>query len=157
MGSVRNSAKAVIIRDGRILCTQNVDRLGVYYLLPGGGQERGETLVEALVRECREEISAEVTVRELLFVREYLAAHQEIEQPDPDFHQVEFMFSCSIHDTASLCEPGNAPDPTQVGVEWLPLDRLGEYRFYPKALIAILMDMGQVEIPEHPVYLGDVN
>jgi len=38
--------------------------------LPGGGVEPGETLVEALVREMKEETALDVTVHEMLFVAE---------------------------------------------------------------------------------------
>jgi len=53
---IRNSAKAVIIKDGKVLLTQNIDEEGLFYLFPGGGQEKGETLHEAVVRECIEEL-----------------------------------------------------------------------------------------------------
>lgn len=44
MISIRNSAKAIIIKDGRILLTKNEDQFGTFYLLPGGGQEKGVSL-----------------------------------------------------------------------------------------------------------------
>ena len=52
---VRVSAKAIIIRKGKLLLLRARDRAGIYYLLPGGGQNNGETLHEALVREFLEE------------------------------------------------------------------------------------------------------
>ena len=50
----RNSAKAVILKDNKLLAIEKVDRDGQWYLLPGGGQEFGETLIDALKRECLE-------------------------------------------------------------------------------------------------------
>ena len=47
MRHIRNSAKAIIIKDEKILLTKNQDTLGIFYLLPGGGQEPGESIVEA--------------------------------------------------------------------------------------------------------------
>ncbi|WP_328824259.1 NUDIX hydrolase [Metabacillus schmidteae] len=48
--NIRNSSKAIIMNsDGdKILLTKNRDREGFFYLCPGGGQEHGETLHEAL-------------------------------------------------------------------------------------------------------------
>src|SRR5687768_8900235 len=48
----RNSAKALIVKDGRILVIRKKVGTELWYLLPGGGQEKGETLHEALKREC---------------------------------------------------------------------------------------------------------
>lgn|GEM_PF-2761513 len=51
---LRNSAKAIIIDDGHIFLVKNMDYLGSFYLLPGGGQKAGENFHEALKRECKE-------------------------------------------------------------------------------------------------------
>ncbi len=44
---IRTSAKAVLIRDGRLLCIEHTDENGVFYGLPGGGQHKYETLPQA--------------------------------------------------------------------------------------------------------------
>ena len=54
---IRNSVKAIIIQDGKLLCNENEDARGIFYCVPGGGQEYQESLTDALVRECMEEIS----------------------------------------------------------------------------------------------------
>ena len=41
---LRNSAKAVLVHEGRVLLTRCVDHSGDWYCCPGGGQEPGETL-----------------------------------------------------------------------------------------------------------------
>lgn len=41
---IRNSAKAVIIQEGKLLAIKKQDKEGYYYILPGGGQEHGENL-----------------------------------------------------------------------------------------------------------------
>ncbi|MDI6870845.1 MAG: NUDIX domain-containing protein [Bacillota bacterium] len=156
--AVRVSAKAIIIQDNRLLTTRNVDREGEFYLLPGGGQEPGESLPAALQRECREEIGVEVEVGELLFVRDYIGRNHEFAALDADVHQVELMFACTLP-AGQVPRPGTDPDARQaglwhqVGVEWLDLDRLEEYRLYPRALLRAL------RLPAHrrPIYLGDVS
>jgi 8-oxo-dGTP diphosphatase len=64
----------VLERAGELLLVANERRIGgrdtITWDLPGGGVEPGETLVEALVREMREEVSLEVEVEDLLFVSE---------------------------------------------------------------------------------------
>lgn len=160
--SPRLSVKAVILRDGRLLTTRNVDQEGVFYLLPGGGQELGESLPEALRRECREEIGVAVEVGDLLFVRDYIGRNHEFAEVDADFHQVELMFACTLPDD-QIPRTGAQPDARQAqiwrqtGVEWLEVARLGEYRLYPRALAPALARLLASPARRGPTYLGDVN
>jgi 8-oxo-dGTP diphosphatase len=155
MDEIRNSAKAIIIANERLLVTRNADTLGTFYLLPGGGQRHGETLLAALVRECREEIAAEIIVGELLFVRDYIAGNHEFAESEGRVHQVEFMFHCHVHD-GEQPQVGNVPDMHQTGVDWLPLDVLSQVRFYPAALVDPLCRLLRDESADVR-YLGDVN
>jgi len=154
MKAIRNSAKALIVREGRLLVIHLTDGEGDWYGLPGGGQERMETLHEAVRRECREELGVDVEVHELLFIREYLSINHEFANFEPDEHQIEFMFRCSLPDGI---EPnvGALPDTAQIGVAWLPLDTLGEHRLYPRALSSHAAHFAGRS--GAPVYLGDVN
>ena len=49
--SIRNSAKALVIKDGRILAVKIKDNNEEWYILPGGRQESEELLPEAVCRE----------------------------------------------------------------------------------------------------------
>ena len=149
---VRPSVKALIIRDDRLLVTVNSDRSGPFQLLPGGGQEFGESLVEALRRECREEISLEVEVGDLVAVRDYIGAHHEFAAWDSHYHQIELIFEASI---AADAEPrvGPGSDTFQTGVRWLPLADVDAAPLYPAALKAWL----RLAAERRPIYLGDVN
>lgn len=150
---VRNSAKAVIIRDCKILVIIKRDQEGPYAVLPGGGQNWGETLPEALVRECREEISADVKVRKLLFIREYRSNLHEFAAISPDVHQVEFYFKCKV---AKGYEPsqGDHPDNGQEDVRWASLDKLDAINLFPRTICPLLADLKHSHFP---VYLGDCN
>ena len=108
------------------------DRSGVFYILPGGGQNHGETLKEGLKRECLEEIGTEVEVGELLYVREYIGKNHEFRQAHRAFHQVENVFRCVLPDPDSI-GPGTELDKKQVGIEWLP--RYESYNNYPNKAI----------------------
>jgi 8-oxo-dGTP diphosphatase len=149
---IRNSAKALIIRDGKILLTKNKDGNGYFYLFPGGGQEQGETLNEALKRECIEEIGREVEVGELIHIREYIGRNHEHASFDYDVHQMEFYFRCSMFNEMDKDPAPTNPDSHQVGVEWMDLNELTKCRLYPKKIIHYLnKDLAPV------VYLGDIN
>jgi 8-oxo-dGTP diphosphatase len=153
MRPIRNSAKALIVADNKLLAIKLRDKDGFWYTLPGGGQHPGETLVETLKRECLEEISAEVEVGELRFMREYIGRNHEFAETDGQAHAIEFMFECRLADGAEVGN-GIEPDPGQLGVEWLEISQLDNYRLYPLALRPLIGRYGEGDAP---IYLGDVN
>ena len=152
MDPVRNSAKAIIVEDNRLLVVKHIDAQGEWHVLPGGGQNPGETLKEALQRECLEEVGIEVLVGALWFVREYIGRNHEFWQHDGDSHQVEFMFECQIL-KGQPPAMGSAPDPGQLGCVWLPMTEINDFRLYPMALRELLDNRAN----EMASYLGDVN
>lgn len=153
MKPIRNSAKAIIIKNGKLLVTKNRDDWGFFYLLPGGGLEPGENIREALIRECMEEISARVEVKDIMFVRDYIGRNHEFAEWDGDVHQIEYIFECILLNKEEL-KNGTVPDNAQIGFEWLELNSLGNFRIYPAALKDYLDENGK-KIDR--VYMGDVN
>lgn len=120
---LRNSAKAIVIHEEKLLVTKLKDQDDIYYLLPGGGQEPGEILPETVKRECLEETGIEVEVGELILLREYFL--------DKGVHGVEFMFSCKfIGERSGILQP----DDNQIGIEWIPIQELKKLPLYPTAL-----------------------
>lgn len=152
MKPIRNSAKAVIIENEKVLLTKNKDDFGFFYLFPGGGQDLGEQLKDAVKRECLEELGEKVEVNELVYVREYIGKNHEFAKWDSEIHQVEFYFKCSLALEQSTFLNGTNPDSNQVGVEWIEIKKLDEIRLYPKALSKMIKQNDSIIC-----YLGDVN
>ncbi len=153
MKPIRNSAKAIIIKDGKLLAIEKADLNGPWYLLPGGGQHPGETLHQALARECKEEANAAVRIGELRFIREYIGRNHEFAAEDAETHQIEFMFACGLVNPGEI-GAGHEPDEGQLNVVWLDLEHLLRYRLYPLSLRDQLKNPANTGFP---VYLGDVN
>lgn len=150
---IRNSVKAILIHEGRILLIRNQDHVGEYYICPGGGQEHGETFHDALLRECIEETGQHVEIGELLFIREYIGKNHDYAAVDFDRHQVEFYFECRLKDERAI-QPTN-PDSEQVGVGWVPIHDLLELRFYPMEMRKHIV--GHFDGETSPIYFGDIN
>mgnify|MGYP000918084257 CR=1 FL=1 len=149
MYKIRNSVKAIIIEDNKLLCIKLADKKGNFYILPGGGQEKYETFVETLERECLEELGARVKVGKLKYVREYIARNHEFADED-DNHQVEYMFTCGLLSRPNL-ENATQLDTKQTGIEWLELSSWEDLRLYPKVLAERLHSNYE------ETYWGDVN
>lgn len=146
---VRNSVKAIIIRDNKLLCIKKSDSVGDYYLLPGGGQNKDETFEETVKRECCEELGAKISVNNLRYIREYIAKNHEFKETD-NSHQVDFMFSCDLL-TKPDFESAHEKDDGQSGIEWIDLAKSDEYRIYPKELL------NRINSKFEEVYWGDIN
>ena len=148
---IRNSAKAIIVNDNKVALIKKQDEEGSFYIFPGGGQDKGETLEHAVIRECLEELDVAVRVHGLIHIREYIGENHEFAEFDKGVHQIEFYFNCSIVRENVNGAPIQ-PDADQIGVEWLPVVELHTFRVYPKAIVR---EVQQVERTR--VYLGDVN
>ena len=153
---LRCGVAAVIIHDEKLLVVKKRDVKGVVYSFPTGGQEPGETLVQAVKREVLEEVGCEIVVGPLLWVREYIGKNHENADLEGDLHVVCHLFHCTINEFLHTFE-GKAPDEDQEGVEWLPLEELATCRFYPQALVPFLLELGRGVPSSAPLYVGDVN
>jgi 8-oxo-dGTP diphosphatase len=155
MRPVRISAKAIIIQDGKLLTLHKMGEEVEYYALPGGGQNGGETLPEALRRECMEELSLEVEVGQIVYIRDYISANHEFARFNSESHILNIVFACRI--LSGVPQPGSVPDSRQVGIEWLPIDDLPNLPFFPQQGIPSIRRWWLEGKPADPIYLGDNN
>ena len=140
---IRNSAKALIIKDGKMAAIKINDGNEEWYIMPGGGQESEETLPKAVCREVAEELGIEVECNELLFVIE--GVHGEA------FHRVDLIFACEY--VGELPNAELHSDTNQVGIEWLDISVLNTLPLYPSKLRRQIMNY--YEGKPYKSYLGN--
>ena len=109
---------AIIIKDGEVFATQRgYGEWQGWWEFPGGKIEPGETPQEALVREIREELDADISIGALL---------ETVEWDYPTFHLTMHCYLCTLlSDSLNLNEHQAAAwltPQTLTTVKWLPAD-----------------------------------
>ncbi len=140
---VRNAAKALIIKNDKMLVVKINDGKEEWYIMPGGGQDAEELLPDAVCREVAEEIGVRVEVKDLVFVIEGLYGE--------NFHRVDLVFLCEykgIIENAII-----QSDTNQIGYDWIDIKTLNTSPLYPSKLRRQIMNL--YEGKEYRVYLGN--
>lgn len=109
---------AIIIRKDQVFATQRgYGEWKGWWEFPGGKMEPGESPQEALIREIREELDAEITIGPLV---------ETIEWDYPKFHLTMHCFICTlVSEDIHLNEHEAAAwltKETLRSVKWLPAD-----------------------------------
>ena len=141
--NIRNSAKALVIKDGKMLAIKLKDSDGEWYIMPGGGQDVEELLSSAACREVAEEMGILTESKELLFVVEGL--HGE------NFHRVDLVFLCEY--IGDIPNAALHRDTNQIGYDWLDISTLNTQPLYPSKLRRQIMNY--YEGKPYQVYLGN--
>ena len=126
---VRVRAAALIVENNSILLVEFEDENGLHYNLPAGGLEPGESLIDAVKREAREETSVEVEVGSVAFVYEYEPIRNDFVYGNVP--SIGVTFACK-RVSGSLPRMPEKPDSHQVGVRWVPLTELKSVQLYPE-------------------------
>ena len=151
--TIRSAARAIIIQNDSVLLVQMKNDDGEFFILPGGGQFHGETLVQSLQRECVEELGIDVSVGRLVYTREYIGKNHQFDHRHNNFHQIEHVFVCEILNDSQLGN-GHETDKKQIGYRWIKLNELSEYKVLPSPIKSLLQTD---DLALSNSYLGDVN
>ena len=151
--TIRSAARAIIIQNNSALFVQMKNDDGEFFILPGGGQLHGETLVQSLERECMEELGIDISVGRLIYTREYIGKNHQFDHRHRNFHQIEHVFVCEILNDSKLGN-GHETDKKQIGYRWIKLNKLSDYNVLPSPIKSLLQTD---DLTLFNSYLGDVN
>ena len=131
---IRNAARAIIEKEGKVLLVKFDDEHGLHNNWPGGGQNFGETVEENLYREIWEEAQARVEIERLFCTYEHMVSEEIVQQGQPQ--SFSMIFLCKLIDGYAPHLP-DTPDPYEIDVEWIPIDELHEHWVLPDITDAV--------------------
>lgn len=122
---MRKRAGVVIIEKGKLALIKRIKNDEVYYVIPGGQKEAGETLKQAAIREAKEELGVNIKVgKEILKL---------------DFNGDQYYFIATI--IGGVLGSGRGEEfsrATEFGsyeAVWMPIDRLHLHDIRPNEIL----------------------
>lgn len=120
----------VTVCDGKVLLQREKD--GNEYTLPGGTVKLGETSVETLIREYKEETGDDIIVNRLIWTEENFWEYCGKKQ-----HSIAFYYLIDFSDdakTLKLNEFVSQKDNCNVVLGWMPIENLKDITIFPSFL-----------------------
>jgi 8-oxo-dGTP pyrophosphatase MutT (NUDIX family) len=117
----RYAVRALIKRDG--LWAMQKSSAG-YYKIPGGGVEKGETYLEALVREVQEETGLIVAEDSITEIGEILEIREDSYQKGTKYISHSFCYFCDVKDEMTQTAMSENEQARGYRLEWVNLERV---------------------------------
>lgn len=127
---IKVRVRLVIIKNGKILLT-NASDAGFYYYA-GGKMEFGETVLEACIRETKEETQANFTFKKILYIMDYIDLNV-------NEHSVELFILGDIDKFEGIEELKDMEYGGKRWQTWVDIDKLHTINLKPKELTDILI------------------
>lgn len=125
---------AIIINDNReILLIHRIKHNNEYFVLPGGGIEDGETEIDAIIREAKEETNLDIIPNKII-----------IEIQNVKFNRKELYYTIkSFTGTPMLGGPelGRQSNDNIYKLEWVKIKELQNYNLYPTEVLNIIYNL----------------
>jgi len=125
---------------------KNIQRDLIYWWLPGGGLNQGETQEECVIREIQEETCIDVRVERLLFQVEDLSRRYSYQR------YATYLCSPISGEVAIGSEGGQSSGHPIIGIGWYPLwdESCWESGFYAEHLYPFLQSIQVAVRAEQP-------
>ncbi|MCC6603389.1 MAG: NUDIX domain-containing protein [Anaerolineae bacterium] len=134
---MRNRVTLYIYRNGRLLVFKRIREDGIHHVAIGGGVEPGETILEAALREAKEETNYDIVLGPFLWEREL----------ENEYHEYAYLVTEFSGDLALGGPELERQTPTNQHIfQWVSLTELPRLNIYPGPLTPNLISLIQQAI-----------
>jgi len=140
---IRIRVGGIIVRKGKVLLVEHTKENVSYFLTPGGGVDFCEDAKTALKREFMEELSIEITPKDIVFVSESIS-------PDSSRHIMNIIFLCTYK--SGKIKLGT--DKRLSGYRYFAIDELDSVTVFPDALKKSIKDI-MLSVSPVKIYHGN--
>lgn len=128
---MRQRVSLYIYENGRILLFYRIKEDSTHYVAIGGGVEPGETIVQAALREAKEETNYDIVLGPKLWEKERTGEYREVA-----FLVTEFSGDLALGGP----ELARQTPENQHIFKWLPLDHIPQLDLYPGPVLPEQID-----------------
>lgn len=118
--TIRVGVYGIITHNNEVLMTRTQSGSKLIYNFPGGGIDENENLAQALIRECQEEINADITIQHCVYATQNLYTHEDF----PNFYMFNIYYSIDIKNEEQFCKTKLIEDAQWFPINNLPLDEI---------------------------------
>lgn len=139
----RNRSAGIVIKDNKMLVMHRINKGDEYWVLPGGGQEEGETPDQTAVREIDEETTIKVRIGRLVYHITW------------DTGEENFFYLCDyISGEPQLRYDSEEIQQMKSGEQvyepmWIEIDKLSELKLYQLEVRDLFLKDYKNGFPEH--------
>jgi len=130
---LNNSSRGLLKENDKVLFIEYKINDEVFYSLPGGTVEVGESLEECVIREFGEETGLNIEVGDLILLNEFISPqpNSKSERWKNGIHQIESIFLVERNSNENIKTIPNY-DIGMQGLVWLDIHKLQEVKYYPE-------------------------
>ena len=118
--TIRLGVYGIIVHKDEVLMVKTQSGSKSIYNFPGGGVDEDESLAQALIRECQEEINTVVQVKDCLYTAKSLYKHEDF----PSFYMFNIYYDIEVKDKEEFYQKKLAEDNKWFPINDLPRDEM---------------------------------
>lgn len=144
---IKVRVRLIIIKNDKVLL--HYSPKDKYYFYIGGKMEFGETVVQAAVREAKEETGGNFEFKKILYIRDFI-------HPEENEHSLELFILGDLDRFEEVLEWTDEDKESHHKISWVELSKLKDINIKPQALTDTLFKDAAANFTDGTKYIGEI-